>query len=938
MTDDDTPFDDADGRPDYGRVLVVLLALLGVVLASTAVPALSPQGTTTPAEELVPQPPDVGDAGGAGSGAGSGGGGLGALNPGSQTDVGGDLGGENAMRSQSAETHFVVRSTSASYWRTGAYDVYEGDGWAQSGEPTPADGDLGVADGRGEEVHYRVQLNRTATALPTVWRPSRVSRNDVLVTDGGAVRAEAALPGGTAYDGVSYAPRRDPDALRTAGTDYPEEVRERYTRLPASTDGRLKPFTDQLTDDADSPYETARTVESWLEEEKNYSLEVDEPGGDDVAGQFVFDMEAGYCEYFATSMVAMLRTQDVPARYVVGYSTGERTGEDTYTVRGMNAHAWVEVYFPDRGWVRFDPTPGQERLEQERESFREQRSGDYEATETGSPGEEFSTNGSDADGTPGENGSDGDGEPDGSTDGGDGSSGDATDDGDRERTVGEYTVGLNRSAAPGAPVTVTVTRNGLPVGGAMVTFNGEPVGVTDQDGQVVGEVPYAESLRVDVDGDAVLRADADGDTEGTPDGVELFDVAAAGGPAADRFYAAGQAGANATFDVATNATLAVDGDAVTGGEVTVTATVDGVPVRRAAVLVDGERVGETDDEGAATVALPDETGDVTVRVERGPVAGERTLTLAALNVSATPTAPVALPGTGVVVEATLGDDPVAGATVTVAGERVGETNVDGRTTARLPLANAARIAVDAHGQRAEQTVGGLFVNLAGTLLAALAVLGGAVLLTRRYGIDPATVRRALRRVPDLIATALVALGAVADRAVARLWARALLTADHLRSMVAGRRSPGDLLDALRDWLAARRAEVRSAAAGATAAAVGDDGPEGSHATVREAWAEFLDAVSLRRPGTRTPAAIGSHAVERDDLPSDAVWTLVDAFRAVEYGDRDPDERVPEVREAVAEVRRTVERREGGEDATGRTAGDADGVDDSPAGADAGVAD
>ncbi|WP_225335564.1 transglutaminase family protein [Halomicrobium urmianum] len=912
---DDSSFE-TDGRRDYPRVLAALVCLLAVVVAATAVPALAPQGTTTPAESLVPQPPDVGDGGGAGSGAG----GLGALNPGSQTGVGGDLGGQSAMRSQSADTHFVVQSTSASYWRTGAYDVYEGDGWARSGEPTPTDGDLGIADGRGEEVHYRVRLNRSATALPTVWRPSEVSRDDVLLTDAGAVRAEAALPGGTTYDGVSYSPERDPDALRTAGTDYPEGIRERYTQLPAETDGRLKPFTDQLTADADNPYETARTIENWLEGNKEYSLGVDEPGGDDVAGQFVFDMEAGYCEYYATSMATMLRTQDVPARYVVGYSTGERTAEDTYTVRGMNAHAWVEVYFPDRGWVRFDPTPGQERLEQERESYQEQRSGDYEATETGSPGEEFSTNASDANGTPGAAG-DGDGEIDESGDGSD----DATDGSDRERSVGEYTVRLNRSAAPGAPVTVSVTRNGLPVGGAEVTFNGERVGVTDEDGQVVGEVPYAETLRVDVDESA---------------DPQLVDVDAA--QSTDLLYAPRQGTADAddsTFDVPTNATLSVDGDAVTGGEVTVTATVDGVPVRRAALLVDGERVGRTDAGGQAAVALPDETGNVTVRVERDPVAGERTLRLAALNVSVTPTAPLALPGTGVVVEATLGGDPVPGATVTVDGERVGGTAVDGTATARLPLAGAADVAVERHGQRAEQTVGGLFVNLAAPVLAALAVLGGAALLARRSGIDPATIDRTLRRLPDMLATALVALGAVADRAVGRLWARARLTAAHLRSLAAGRRSPGELLAALRDWLTARRAEVRSAAAGATAAATGDAGPEGSHATVRDAWAEFLESVSLRRPRIRTPAAIGNHAVERDDLPADAVWTLVDAFRAVEYGDRNPDERVAEVREAVAEIRRTVQRREGdGEGGTGSTAGDAEGVDESPAGADAGVAD
>jgi len=51
-------------------------------------------------------------------------------------------------------------------------------------------------------------------------------------------------------------------------------------------------------------------------------------------------------------MVAMLRSQGIPARYAVGYSTGEQVEDGRYEVRGMNAHAWVEVYFPD---VRLGP-------------------------------------------------------------------------------------------------------------------------------------------------------------------------------------------------------------------------------------------------------------------------------------------------------------------------------------------------------------------------------------------------------------------------------------------------------------------------------------------------------------------------------------------------------------------------------------------------------
>ncbi|MFB6151211.1 MAG: DUF4129 domain-containing transglutaminase family protein, partial [Haloarculaceae archaeon] len=88
---------------------------------------------------------------------------------------------------------------------------------------------------------------------------------------------------------------------------------------------------------------------------------------------FLFEMDAGYCTYYATTMVTMLRTQDIPARFVVGYTPGERVDRDEWVVRGYNAHAWVEVYFPDVGWVRFDPTPAQPRRAAEQEELAQAR-------------------------------------------------------------------------------------------------------------------------------------------------------------------------------------------------------------------------------------------------------------------------------------------------------------------------------------------------------------------------------------------------------------------------------------------------------------------------------------------------------------------------------------------------------------------------------------
>jgi hypothetical protein len=92
-----------------------------------------------------------------------------------------------------------------------------------------------------------------------------------------------------------------------------------------------------------------------------YDLEVPAPPeGQDVADYFLFDLKKGYCDYYATAMVVLARASGIPARFVSGYSSGYYDAEHArYVVREMNAHSWVEVYFPEIGWVEFEPTASQ---------------------------------------------------------------------------------------------------------------------------------------------------------------------------------------------------------------------------------------------------------------------------------------------------------------------------------------------------------------------------------------------------------------------------------------------------------------------------------------------------------------------------------------------------------------------------------------------------
>jgi transglutaminase-like putative cysteine protease len=200
-------------------------------------------------------------------------------------------------------------------------------------------------------------------ALPTAWKPVSLSGSaaeNAQVTHQGDLRPGSALLPGETYTVQSQVPQYTREQLRRSGTDYPSEIESTYTQLPSSTSERLRVRSAEVAGGYDNPYDKAVAVRDHLQANKTYSLDVQRPSGD-IADRFLFEMDAGYCTYYATTMVVMLRSQGVPARFVTGYTPGEQVGDDRYVVRGLDSHAWVEVYFDDVGWVRFDPTPASDR-------------------------------------------------------------------------------------------------------------------------------------------------------------------------------------------------------------------------------------------------------------------------------------------------------------------------------------------------------------------------------------------------------------------------------------------------------------------------------------------------------------------------------------------------------------------------------------------------
>jgi protein-glutamine gamma-glutamyltransferase len=152
----------------------------------------------------------------------------------------------------------------------------------------------------------------------------------------------------------------EPELRAETLTNLPEDYARLYLQLPRKLNPRIRQMAHDITREASAvtPFDKARAIETYLKTRFGYTLNLT-INGDDPLTEFLFDVREGHCEYFATAMVIMLRTLDIPARIVNGFQMGEYNDVNRmFTVRQSDAHSWVEVYFPHaQAWVEFDPTP-----------------------------------------------------------------------------------------------------------------------------------------------------------------------------------------------------------------------------------------------------------------------------------------------------------------------------------------------------------------------------------------------------------------------------------------------------------------------------------------------------------------------------------------------------------------------------------------------------
>jgi transglutaminase-like putative cysteine protease len=147
---------------------------------------------------------------------------------------------------------------------------------------------------------------------------------------------------------------------------YMNYILNNYTQLPENLPSSVRDLALEITEGKENWFDKVEAVENYFHSNgfvyDQVNVAVPEEGEDYVA-QFLFETKRGYCDNFSTSMAVLLRTLDIPTRWVKGYTSGDyiRTldsGNRMYEVTNNHAHSWVEVYFPEVGWVPFEPTKG----------------------------------------------------------------------------------------------------------------------------------------------------------------------------------------------------------------------------------------------------------------------------------------------------------------------------------------------------------------------------------------------------------------------------------------------------------------------------------------------------------------------------------------------------------------------------------------------------
>ena len=265
------------------------------------------------------------------------------------------------------------------YWRSRVFERYIDGQWSPSA-------DLRITDRSAplemtmnlEVIGYRRQLVKQqftiGTANSRIYyaapQPSIIEgtgRIDLIYSDKpdntsmnvSVARPLRVMKRGETYTASSLLSVATAHELRATSNNYPEWVSGPNLFI-GQPNLRILNLAQQIVDNAGAtnPYDRAKAIEGWLRKNITYNEAIPAPPSNvDSVEWVLFDAKEGYCTYYATSMIVMLRHLGIPARLAAGFSQGEYDPSlNRFVVRERQAHTWVEVYFPGYGWIEFEPT------------------------------------------------------------------------------------------------------------------------------------------------------------------------------------------------------------------------------------------------------------------------------------------------------------------------------------------------------------------------------------------------------------------------------------------------------------------------------------------------------------------------------------------------------------------------------------------------------
>jgi protein-glutamine gamma-glutamyltransferase len=297
------------------------------------------------------------------------------------------------------------------YWKTAVLGEFDGVAWRRSEQtfgdrlelPTEVEGESGAIGFAAPNARWLEQIGVTIGPMETEFvlgAGSLISvdglENVLSRPDGTTVTDGEPLEEGDSYSISAYVPDPRVARLRAAPDRY-ERSLARYTQLtipsrsaesdeaiPAPEEtvqiplrGASRPAGDRaarrtiaaspyadtyrlaarLTRGEPTAYDAVRSIERHFQ--SGFTYTEDPQSARYPLASFLFEDRFGYCQQFSGAMALMLRMSGIPSRVVSGFSPGsiDPDDNDRYLVEDLDAHSWVEAYFPTIGWVTFDPTP-----------------------------------------------------------------------------------------------------------------------------------------------------------------------------------------------------------------------------------------------------------------------------------------------------------------------------------------------------------------------------------------------------------------------------------------------------------------------------------------------------------------------------------------------------------------------------------------------------